>query len=98
MNTSARMESTSEVGRIQCSHLAAELLMKQAPNDIALTPRGEIDVKGKAHHWCALASLISTLLKHASNLHFVLGKGTMKTYYVGATDSGEFSECVHNRC
>ncbi|CAB9508917.1 Receptor-type guanylate cyclase gcy [Seminavis robusta] len=47
VNTSARMESTSEAGRVQCSEPAAELLRKQAPSSFTLTPRGTIDVKGK---------------------------------------------------
>ena len=46
VNTSSRMESHSEAGRIQCSQSAASLLAKQAP-EIQLDPRGVIHVKGK---------------------------------------------------
>ncbi|CAB9499442.1 activated protein kinase catalytic subunit alpha-1 [Seminavis robusta] len=46
VNTASRMESNSVVGRIHCTHAAAQLLMQQAP-EIPVTLRGKIEVKGK---------------------------------------------------
>jgi len=46
INTASRMESTSEVGRIQCSEQSAAHLHKQFP-ELDILPRGKINVKGK---------------------------------------------------
>ncbi|KAI2500710.1 guanylate cyclase [Fragilaria crotonensis] len=46
VNTSARMESNSQPGRILCSARAAKLLQEQAP-ELTVVSRGIIDVKGK---------------------------------------------------
>ena len=46
VNTSARMESTSSVNRIQCSSRAARLLQEQWP-EAKLWRRGIINIKGK---------------------------------------------------
>ena len=46
VNTAARMESTSEAGRIQCSEVSAKLLYHQAPT-IPVVQRGKTSVKGK---------------------------------------------------
>ena len=47
VNTAARMETTSEPGRVQLSPSTVELLRKGLPLDLVLTERGEVDVKGK---------------------------------------------------
>jgi len=46
VNTASRMESNSEMNRINCSVAAARLLYKQWP-DLPLVSRGKIEVKGK---------------------------------------------------
>jgi class 3 adenylate cyclase len=46
MNVSARMESTSLPGRIQCSEHSARLLLAQAPT-IPITIRGQEQIKRK---------------------------------------------------
>ena len=46
INTASRMESNSQPGRIHCSDRSEALLRAQAP-EIAVTCRGEINVKGK---------------------------------------------------
>ena len=47
VNTAARMETSSEPGRVQLSSSSAALLSPQLPPEIVLVKRGEIDVKGK---------------------------------------------------
>ena len=47
VNTAARMETSSEPGRVHLSDSAAEILRGSLPPDLGLTPRGEISVKGK---------------------------------------------------
>ena len=47
VNTAARMETSSEPGRVHLSASAAEILRGSLPPDLGLTPRGEISVKGK---------------------------------------------------
>ena len=47
VNTAARMETTSEPGRVQLSPSTVELLRKGLPSDLALAERGVVDVKGK---------------------------------------------------
>ena len=46
VNVTARMESNSQAGRIQCSDRAASVLMMQYP-EVSLTSRGAIKIKGK---------------------------------------------------
>lgn len=46
VNTASRMESNSQVNRIQCSKPAAKLLHKQCPS-MPITSRGRIQIKGK---------------------------------------------------
>ena len=51
VNTAARMETTSILGRVQLSGAAADLLRRNMPPDLALEPRGNIAVKGKVRQW-----------------------------------------------
>ena len=46
VNTAARMETTSEPGRVQLSESSATHLMRQS-HDLSLVKRGEIPIKGK---------------------------------------------------
>ena len=46
VNVTARMESNSKAGRIQCSDRCASVLQLQYP-DVSLTSRGAIQIKGK---------------------------------------------------
>lgn len=59
VNIASRMESTSEVLRINCSEAAAKLVMAQQDPSLLLIPRGAIHVKGKAK--------MNTFWVHASN-------------------------------
>ena len=79
------MESTSKVGKIQCSDVAAALLGQQAGTDVVLTKRGEIDVKGKGKmttYWvsAAMEGEFSSCIHHMRNM----------------TKSTEFVDC--NQC
>ena len=59
VNTAARMETTSEPGRVQLSTSAADLLRRDLPPDLALKPRGTIPIKGKVRYracWCLPAA------------------------------------------
>lgn len=48
VNTSSRMESNSEPGRILCTEVSAKLLQIQAPEShFSIVPRGVVNVKGK---------------------------------------------------
>ena len=47
VNTAARMETTSEPGRVHLSPSTVERLRRGLPPDLVLTERGEVDVKGK---------------------------------------------------
>ncbi|CAB9520615.1 Ephrin type-B receptor 3 (Fragment) [Seminavis robusta] len=46
VNVASRMESSSIPGKVHCSEVSAQLLMRQAP-EIVLMKRGEVDIKGK---------------------------------------------------
>eukprot|EP00526_Cylindrotheca_closterium_P014224 CAMPEP_0113653674 /NCGR_PEP_ID=MMETSP0017_2-20120614/28719_1 /TAXON_ID=2856 /ORGANISM="Cylindrotheca closterium" /LENGTH=345 /DNA_ID=CAMNT_0000566711 /DNA_START=182 /DNA_END=1219 /DNA_ORIENTATION=+ /assembly_acc=CAM_ASM_000147 len=48
VNTASRMESLSLSDRIQCSDVAAKILVKQAP-ELPLRKRGKVAVKGKGN-------------------------------------------------
>jgi class 3 adenylate cyclase len=59
VNTASRMESTSAVGRVQCSDRSAELIQQQNPS-ILLKSRGAVPVKGKGEmftYWVLEESL-----------------------------------------
>ena len=47
VNVASRMESTSEPGRIHVSEACAAQITADSPIPVRLTPRGEVDVKGK---------------------------------------------------
>jgi serine/threonine protein kinase len=47
VNTAARMESNSKVGRIQCSEESANMLLLGVSIDITVKRRGEVHIKGK---------------------------------------------------
>jgi serine/threonine protein kinase len=49
VNTSSRMESNSQAGRILCSPMAAKLLQEQAPDIYMIEARELIHVKGKGY-------------------------------------------------
>ena len=47
VNTAARMETTSEPGRVHLSESSAALLLRSPPADLRLEPRGPRAIKGK---------------------------------------------------
>ena len=51
VNTASRMESNSQMNRINCSHHAAEILREQWP-ELPLRDRGEVTIKGKGKMQC----------------------------------------------
>ena len=55
------METTSAPGRVQLSAAAAEHLRRKMPPDLALTPRGDINVKGKVRRSAGFRGGLSTL-------------------------------------
>jgi class 3 adenylate cyclase len=67
VNTSARMESHSLPGRIQCSERAAELLKSQGP-EVPLAYRGTIHVKGKGEMNTYWVNEVANVAKASSAL------------------------------
>jgi class 3 adenylate cyclase len=67
VNTSARMESHSLPGRIQCSERAAELLKAQGP-EVPLAYRGTIHVKGKGEMNTYWVNEVANVAKASSAL------------------------------
>ena len=99
VNTAARMETTSEPGRVHLSESAANILLRSPVDDLVLVARGSRTIKGKVRRRRgARLSFLSTgtrILQRELGAvdpglvtQFSSFQGVMSTYFLAARDGG----------
>ncbi len=68
MNAAARMETTSEKMKIQCSEMSYRLLRDSPNYQFSLSERGNVEVKGKGRYVATIVSILLLAVRERSLL------------------------------